>query len=86
MEDFFSSEMETSRLAVIVAKKKKQEASSCGCSCCQLAHEMKESTLLNERLATAQHRLGVLREFRIMKDEELLHRTSSGYVRRQKKS
>lgn len=77
MDDFFSPEMEASRLAVIKARRTKTRPALCDCLSCQLVLHQEEAAVLNEKLSAAQHRLQVLREYRIANDREAVHRTSS---------
>lgn len=77
MDDFFSPEMEQSRLAVIKARRTKIQPSLCECPSCQLAFHREEAVVLNDRLYAARHRLQVLREYRVANDREAIHRTSS---------
>ena len=77
MDHFFSSEMEESRLAVIKARRTKTGPALCDCLSCQLDFYRDEAAVLNDKLSAAQHRLQVLREYRIANDREATYRTSS---------
>lgn len=77
MENFSSSEIDQSRVAVIKARRAKTTPASCECVYCQLAFQQNESGIAKERLAAAQHRLTVLRQYRLANDKGAVQRTTA---------
>lgn len=56
-DDFFSADAESSRLALLKAKRIKSTPVFCECLGCQLLFQQNESAISHQRLSAAQHRV-----------------------------